>query len=101
MFLFNIDPTSDKVNTGDVLLSAGKQMVVGFGKLFGNTDVELAENIGTIGSTRREELDVIYSLFNDANIKLTDEQKAVFERGSFEELAENLGGFAPDLFKFW
>jgi hypothetical protein len=101
VFLFNIDPTSDKVNTGDVLLSAGKQMVVGFGKLFGNTDVELAENIGTIGSTRREELDVIYSLFNDANIKLTDEQKAVFERGSFEELAENLGGFAPDLFKFW
>ena len=100
-FLFNIDPTSDKVNAGDVLLSTGKQMVVGFGKMFGNTDVELAENFGTIGLTRREELDAIYSLFNDANIKLTDEQKAVFERGSYEELSENLGGFAPDLFKFW
>ena len=100
-FLYNIDPTSDKVTTGDVLLSTGKQMLVGFGKMFGNTDVELAENFGTLGSTRREELDAIYNLFSEAQIKLTDEQKEVFERGSYEELSEQLGGFAPDLFKFW
>ena len=90
-YILNVDPASIKIKASDYV------------ERFGETVLEATfgeDAISRIGTTKRKELDQLETLFNNANIELTEEQKENFERGFGMKVVEGVGYFVPELAKF-
>ena len=93
-FILNLDPASKTTDGLDVAETFIKEAITGIGKMFYDKAGD------RIPLTRQEELDAVYSVFQDIGYEMTDEQKEAFDKSFAMEFAEGLGGFVPDLIQF-
>lgn len=88
-YLMNIDPKSIKQGYGERFLESVSDAAIG---------VKATRDIFPTSS--RTKLDQIKEVFDDAGVKITEEQEANFRRDNAMKITEGVGSFIPELPKF-